>query len=72
MAQIAYKVDQSNQVTACKECGKEFVIGVKDCCSERCFKKNIKERSIKTTKEDKSHTASFQKQNRCYSNLEIS
>ena len=48
-------------MTACKECGKELTIGVKDCCSEECFKKNIKERSIKATKEDKSHTTNFSK-----------
>lgn len=48
-------------MTACKECGKEFTSGVKDCCSEECFKKNIKERTIKAAKEDTSHTISFSK-----------
>lgn len=48
-------------MAACNECGKEYTVGVKNCCSEECFKKNIKERSIKATKEDKSHTTSFSK-----------
>ena len=46
----------------CKECGSEYEAGVKDCCSEECFKKNIQKRIDEATRNEKSHTTKFSKE----------
>jgi hypothetical protein len=40
----------------CKECGGEYETGIKDFCSEKCFKKNIQKRINEATVNDTSHT----------------
>ena len=40
----------------CKECGSEYTDGVKDFCSEECFKIDIQKRIDEATKREKSHT----------------
>ena len=45
----------------CSECGKEFETGVKDCCSEECFRKNVQKRIEEATQNDESHTKEFSK-----------
>lgn len=40
----------------CKECGKVYEVGVKDCCSDYCFKKNIQKRINEAVENDTSHT----------------
>ena len=42
-------------------CDKEYKTGIKDCCSEECFKKDIQRRINEATKNEKSHTTSFSK-----------
>ena len=39
----------------CKECGKAYEVGVKDCCSNECFRKNVQKRIDEATKNDESH-----------------
>lgn len=41
----------------CKECGSTYEVGVKDWCSEECFKKNIQKRINVATQNEKSHTS---------------
>ena len=48
-------------MTKCKECGKNYKIGIKDCCSDECFKENIQKRIIKATEKDSSHTHNISK-----------
>lgn len=43
-------------MSRCKECDKEFDVGVKGYCSLECAKINFQKRIEKATKEDKSHT----------------
>ncbi len=45
----------------CKECSSEYDIGIKDFCSEDCFKKNIQKRINEATKNDTSHTDKISK-----------
>ena len=40
----------------CKECGKEYEVGIKELCSENCFKINIQKRIIDASENDPSHT----------------
>ena len=40
----------------CIECNIEYEIGIKNCCSDECFKKNIQKRIDVATKNEKSHT----------------
>jgi len=47
----------------CKECNIEYEIGVKDFCSDDCFKKNIKKRINEATESDPSHTNKISKDN---------
>jgi len=44
------------KLAKCMECSIEYEIGIKDCCSEECFKKNIQKRINEATKNEKSHT----------------
>lgn len=69
---MAYKVLQSNQVTACKECGKEFTIEVKVASQKNVLRKIAKKDQLEQQKKTNHILLVFQKQNRCYSNLEIS
>ena len=50
-------------MTKCVECSIEYEIGIKDCCSEECFKKNIQKRINEATKNEKSHTSKISKDN---------
>ena len=45
----------------CKECGREYEVGIKDCCSEECFKKDVQKRIDEATRNEKSHTTNFSK-----------
>ena len=45
----------------CKECGIECEVGVREFCSEGCFKKNIQERINDATAKEKSHTSKLTK-----------
>ena len=45
------------KLAKCNECGIEYETGVKDFCSEECFKKNIQKRINEATKNDMSHTS---------------
>jgi len=45
----------------CKECGKDYEIGTKDCCSDECFKENIQKRINKATENNRSHTQNISK-----------
>jgi hypothetical protein len=47
----------------CKECGSEYETGIKDFCSEQCFKKNIQKRINEATENDTSHTNKIINQN---------
>ncbi|MGY5149316.1 MAG: hypothetical protein ACW9W3_04560 [Candidatus Nitrosopumilus sp. bin_68KS] len=40
----------------CKLCGKDYEVGVKDCCSDECFKEDIQKRAKIATEDDVSHT----------------
>jgi len=40
----------------CKECDTEFKTGIKDFCSEDCWKKNIQKRINEATANDTLHT----------------
>ncbi len=42
-------------MATCKECGSEYEVGVKDCCSEECFRKIFKKELMKQP-EMKNHT----------------
>ena len=46
----------------CKECNTEYDVGIKDFCSEKCFKKNIQRRIYEATENDTSHTNKIIKQ----------
>jgi len=37
-------------------CNREYVAGIKDFCSDDCFRKNIQKRINDATKNDSSHT----------------
>ena len=43
----------------CKECGNEYKIGVREFCSNNCFKKDIQKRINEATANEKSHTSNF-------------
>ena len=58
---IRNKGKQVRTMAKCKECGREYEAGIKDCCSEECFKKNIQKRINEATKNEKSHTTKFSK-----------
>ena len=45
----------------CKECSSEYEKGVREFCSEECFKKNIQKRIDDATKKEKSHTSKLSK-----------
>ena len=45
----------------CKECGSGYEVGVREFCSENCFKKNIQERINDVTAKEKSHTSKLTK-----------
>ena len=40
----------------CKMSGKDYEVGIKDFCSDECFKKDIKKRARIATENDVSHT----------------
>ena len=46
----------------CKECGIEYEAGVREFCSEACFKKNIQDRINDATSKEKSHTNKMSKE----------
>jgi len=46
----------------CKECGSGYEVGVREFCSEDCFKKNIQERINDATAKEKSHTSKLTKE----------
>ena len=46
----------------CKECSSVYEAGVGEFCSDECFKKNIQKRIEDATKNDKSHTSKFSKE----------
>ena len=45
----------------CKECDSEYEVGVKEFCSDECFKKNIQDRINEATKNDRSHIKTLSK-----------
>ena len=45
----------------CKECGSEYEAGVREFCSEKCFKTNIQKRINDATEKESSHTNKFSK-----------
>lgn len=49
-------------MTQCKECGIEYEVGVREFCSEDCFKKNIQKRIDDATANEKSHTSKLTKE----------
>ena len=49
------------ELVKCKECGIEYEVGIKDFCSEECFKKDIQKRIDEATKNEKSHTSKISK-----------
>ncbi len=40
----------------CKICSKDYEVGIKDFCSDECFKEDIKKRVKIATENDTSHT----------------
>jgi endogenous inhibitor of DNA gyrase (YacG/DUF329 family) len=40
----------------CKECGSEYEVGVREFCSDECFKINIQKRINEATEKESSHT----------------
>ena len=40
----------------CKECSREYEVGINEFCSENCFKINIQNRIMDATKNDLTHT----------------
>ena len=50
-------------IARCKECDNEYEVGIKEFCSEECFKKDIQNRIDEATKNDKSHTSKISKDN---------
>ncbi|WP_179361633.1 hypothetical protein [Nitrosopumilus cobalaminigenes] len=49
-------------MTQCKECGNGYEVGVREFCSEDCFKKNIQKRIDDATANEKSHTSKLTKE----------
>jgi len=45
----------------CKECGSGYEAGVREFCSEKCFRKNIQKRINEATEKESSHTNKFSK-----------
>jgi len=43
-------------LSKCNECNNEFETGIKDFCSEKCFRKNIQRRINEATENETSHT----------------
>jgi len=46
----------------CKECGREYEAGVREFCSEECFKINVQKRINDTTAKESSHTNKLSKE----------
>ena len=49
-------MQQVEKLAKCNECNKEYVTGIKDFCSDDCFRKNIQKRINDIAKNDSSHT----------------
>jgi len=49
-------------LSKCKECGIEYEEGIKEFCSDGCYKKDIQKRINEATANEKSHTTEFSKQ----------
>lgn len=45
----------------CEECGRGYEAGVREFCSDECFKKNIQKRIDDATAKEKSHTSKLTK-----------
>jgi hypothetical protein len=45
----------------CKECCSEYEAGVREFCSEKCFKVNIQKRINDATEKETSHTSKLTK-----------
>jgi len=48
-------------LSKCKECGKEYKEGIKEFCSDDCYKIDIQKRINEATANEKSHTNEFSK-----------
>ncbi|MCV0430169.1 hypothetical protein [Nitrosopumilus sp.] len=46
----------------CKRCGRGYEVGIKEFCSEECFKKDLQERINEATAKEKSHTNNLTKE----------
>ena len=48
-------------MTQCKECDSEYEVGVREFCSNKCFKINIQKRINEATEKESSHTSNLTK-----------
>ena len=49
-------------MASCKECGIEYDAGVREFCSDNCFKVNIQKRINDATEKETSHTSKLTKE----------
>ena len=53
------QIYQYHKLSNCKECGKVYEEGVKEFCSDVCYKIDIQKRINEATANEKSHTTEF-------------